>query len=177
MLGTHKLHNQMKLNALTPATLLFSALISLASPAFARLGETREQVLARYGTPTETKELGTKIESLHFKKGAFTVFVEIAKDTGKAVQIYYWKDTPFAPTQIAELLSRNSEGKLWEQSPSAAFSARRSDGGTARGGPQSNEDGTVRYMLAILSKSAWGFMEKSPADEAGESATKEIEGL
>jgi hypothetical protein len=167
----------MKLNALTLTTLLFGALISLASPAFARLGETREQVLARYGTPTETKELGTKIESLHFKKGAFTVFVEIAKDTGKAVQICYWKDTPFAPAQIAELLSRNSEGKLWEQSPYAAYSARRSDGGTARGGERKNEDGTIRYMLAVLSKSAGGFMEKSPADEAGESATKEIEGL
>ena len=148
----------------------------LASPAFARLGETRDQVLARYGTPTETKDMG-KIESLHFKKSGFTVFVEIAKDTGKAVQIYYWKDKPFAPAQVTELLSRNSEGKLWEQSPYAAFSARRSDGGTARGGEQKNPDGTVRYMLALMSKAAGGSMEKSPADEACENAVKEIEGL
>jgi len=148
----------------------------VASPAFARLGETREQALARYGTPTETKDLG-KIESLHFKKGAFTVFVEIAKDTGKAVQIYYWKDTPFAPAQVAELLSRNAEGRLWDQSPYDALSARRSDGGTARSGEQKNPDGTVRYMLVVLSKSAGGVMEKSQADEVGQNAAKEIEGL
>ena len=148
----------------------------VASPAFARLGETREQVLARYGTPTETKDLGM-FESLHFKKGAVTVFVEIAKDTGKAVQVYYWKDTPFAPAQVAELLSRNAEGKLWDQNPYYAFLARRSDGGNARGQVQKNPDGTARYMLAVLSKSAGGAMENSPADEVGENAAKEIEGL
>jgi hypothetical protein len=148
----------------------------LTSPAFARLGETKAQVLARYGTPTETNDL-QKIESLHFKKGAFTIFVEIAKASDQAVQIYYWKDTPFAPAQITELLSRNSEGKLWALNPYDAYAARRSDGGTARGGEQKNPDGTVRYMLAIMSKSAGGFMEKAPADDAGQNAAKEIEGL
>ena len=75
------------------------------TPAYARLGETREQVLVRYGKPTETKDLG-KIESLHFKKGAFTIFVEILKEKDRAIQIYYWKDTPFAPAQVTELLSQ-----------------------------------------------------------------------
>jgi hypothetical protein len=157
-----------------------------ASPAFARLGETRAQVLARYGTPTETVKLGlglatvkpgSEIESIHFKKGALTIFVEISPTTGKAIQIYYWKDTPFAPAQVAELLSRNSEGKLWDQSPYYALSARRSDGGLARGQDQKNPDGTVRYMFAVLSKSAGGGLDKSPADEVGENAAKEIEGL
>jgi hypothetical protein len=148
----------------------------LASPAFARLGETREQVLARYGKPTETADLG-KIESLHFKKGAFTIFVEMLKETDRAVQIYYWKDTPFAPAQVAELLSRNAEGQLWDQSSYDMMSGKRSDGAAARGGMQKKEDGTARFMLAILSKNAGGVMEKSPADEAGQKAAKEIEGL
>ncbi len=148
----------------------------LASPTFARLGETKEQVIARYGPPTESKDLG-KIESVHFKKGAMTIFVEISKETGKAVQVFYWKDTPFAPAQVAELLSRNAEGKLWDQSAYDPYAARRSDGGTARGGEQKNPDGTVRYMLVVLSKSAGKVMEKSPADETGEAAAKEIEGL
>ena len=116
------------------------------------------------------------IESLHFKKGVFTVFVEIPKDTGKAVQIYYYKDTPFTPAQVAEILSRNAEGKLWYGSFDM-MSARRSDGATARGGTLKQEDGTVRFMLAILSKSAGGLMEKSPAVEKGENEAKEIEGL
>lgn len=158
----------------------------LTTPAFGRLGESREQVLARYGTPTETVKLGlgtatvkpgSEIESIHFKKGALTIFVEISPATGKAIQIYYWKDTPFAPAQVAELLSRNAEGKLWDQSPYYALSARRSDGGIARGQEQKNPDGTVRYMFAVLSKSAGTSMENSPADEAGQNAAKEIEGL
>ncbi len=148
----------------------------MASPAFARLGETREQVLARYGTPTETKDFG-KIESLHFKKGVFTIFVEVLKEKDRAIQIYYWKDEPFAPAQVEELLSRNAEGKLWDRSSYDMMSAKRSDGATARGGMQKNEDNVVRFMLAILSKSAGGAMEKSPADEVGEKAAKEIEGL
>ncbi len=149
----------------------------LTSPTFARLGETREQILSRYGQPTETKDLG-KIESLHFKRGAFTIFVEILKEKDRAIQIYYWKDTPFAPAQVAELLSRNAEGKLWDQSSYDMMSAKRSDGGTARGGMQKKEDGTARFMLAILSKNAGGaIMEKSPPDEVGENAAKEIEGL
>ena len=150
----------------------------VASPAFARLGETRDQVLARYGTPTETKDFG-KIESLHFEKGACTIFVEILKEKDRAIQIYYWKDTPFAPAQIAELLSRNAEGKLWDRSSydMTMLSAKRSDGGTARG-QVNEEDGTTRFMLAILSKNAGGaIMEKSPPDEVGEKAAKEIEGL
>ena len=167
----------MKIKAVGTAVVIIVLTGILTSPAFGRLGESREQVLARYGTPTETVKLGSGIESIHFKKGAFTVFVEISPATGKAIQIYYWKDTPFAPAQVAEILSRNAEGKLWSQNPFCEVSWRRSDGGTARGGSQRNQDGSLRYMLSIMSKSAGGFMEKSAADEQGEVAAKEVEGL
>lgn len=118
-----------------------------------RLGVTRDVIIRDCGQPAEKETFVTGIESLHYQHGDnFRVFVEVDPKSGKAIQIFYKKKTPFTAIQVAELLERNAEGsKWWPVSVTDENSEYRSlDGGFARGGSAKYGD---EYQFAILSGS------------------------
>ncbi len=100
------------------ALLLLSVLISLASPALARIGETREQCEARYGKPVRVLE--NPQTTIHQKAG---LEVRCAFYEGKCDQIIFQhiergadgKRLPLTELELKTLMEANSEGKAWEK--------------------------------------------------------------
>jgi hypothetical protein len=126
-----------------------------------RLGETKEQIISLYGKPTKAETFASGIESLGFQHGGIRLLVEISPHTGKAIQIFYFKETPFTGTQIGELLDRNAEGSRWRPNPTAdnGYRFERADGGMMRTNKVADE-----HMLAFLSGSA--VRGRNPAADA-----------
>lgn len=100
------------------ALLLLSALISLASPALARIGETREQCEARYGKPVEVSQdnantfhekSGLRVKC-HYYEGIcdHIMFSNLAKDAeGRRL--------PLTEIEFKTLLEANSNGQSWKK--------------------------------------------------------------
>jgi hypothetical protein len=143
----------------------------------ARLGQTRKDIITRYGKPTKTVNLVSGIDSLEFQQGPIRMLVEISPKNERAIQIYYFKKTPFTGLQITELLERNAEGKKWwtnDVSPNG-FVYQRTDGGFARGGKRGEES-----MVAVLSGSevqGRDALADANREKAVKNELKEIEGL
>jgi hypothetical protein len=100
------------------ALLLLSVLISLSSPALARIGETREQCEARYGKPVEVwKDGSTTVHEksglrvkCHYYEGIcdHLMFSNLAKDAeGRRL--------PVTETEFKTLLEANSSGQPWKK--------------------------------------------------------------
>lgn len=148
-----------------------------AEVGFARLGQKRDDIIAKYGKPTKTVNLASGIDSLEFQKGPIRILVEISPKNDRAIQLYFFKKTPFTGIQIAELLERNAEGQKWwttEVSPDG-FVYHRTDGGIARGGKRGEES-----MFAVLSGSeVQGRNPQTDADrdKAAKEELREIEGF
>lgn len=148
-----------------------------AEVGFARLGQKRDDIIAKYGKPTKTVTLASGIDSLEFRKGTLRLLVEISPRNDRAIQTYYCKKTPFTGIQIAELLKRNAEGQEWwaEEVTQEGFTYQRTDGGIARGGMRGEES-----MFAVLSGSEiQGRHPQADADreQAPKDDLKEIEGF
>ncbi|GEP46178.1 hypothetical protein [Brevifollis gellanilyticus] len=99
------------------ALLLLSVLISLASPALARIGETREQCEARYGKPVRVDE---KDQRTHHEKAGFQVECHFHEDKCDHLKISHAdKDAsgeplPLSDSELTTLLEASSNGKAWE---------------------------------------------------------------
>ena len=78
-----------------------------------RLGQTRDEIVSKYGKPDKTVTLASGIESLSYQHGGIRLLVEVAPKTKQVIQIYYFKATPFSGVQISELLERNAESSKW----------------------------------------------------------------
>jgi hypothetical protein len=99
------------------ALLLLSVLISLSSPALARIGETREQCDARYGKPVEVKDPN----GVKYQKSGLNVICRFIE--GKCGYIYFSKiqkdaqneSLPLPVEEAKILMEVNSGGAPWSK--------------------------------------------------------------
>ena len=114
----------------TKLSLLILALgVSASASAFARIGETTNQVDKRYGAPLETtKNSG---ESRRYSFGGFTVLVNFERGISQC-EVYQRKDTSrMMEGEIRGLLGANAGGSAWRDDPdegSDAYIYRSQDG-------------------------------------------------
>jgi hypothetical protein len=100
------------------ALLLLSVLISLSSPALARIGETPEQCEARYGKPVKTLEKGLRRGAVYEKAG---LQIQCEFHDNKCEYIYFkhlennadGSKKFFAESELEILRDANSGGKEW----------------------------------------------------------------
>ncbi len=96
--GTHR----MKTNLLT----ILAALAMLA-PAWARMGDTYERAVERYGDPVAAKD-----GELEFRKLGFRIFLTLHE--GRVDSVIYSRPTPITRAEAEKLVDLNG-GKDWEQ--------------------------------------------------------------
>ena len=92
------------------------ALLILAVPAFARLGETPAECTARYGTPIQTDK---ERQTLGFEKGGLFIMAEFF--AGRCTSISFQKvekdpagnSLPFTAEEVELLRAANSGGLKW----------------------------------------------------------------
>lgn len=103
----------------TPSLVPFAVLMfSLPSVSTARIGETLQQCIARYGQPDSGPE-----ESVVHPKATDCAFIKNGLDVsvvfyqGKAVDIMFRKvdGSSFNPSEIDELLKANGGGSMWKE--------------------------------------------------------------
>jgi len=90
---------------------------SVILPAEARLGETEEQCVARYGSPEPSKPGVDNGNTLVFKKNG--IEIDARFENGKCVDLSFSKEdgTDFTDDEISTLLSLNSQGLVWKVNP------------------------------------------------------------
>ncbi len=97
------------------ALLLLSVLISLASSALARIGETREQCEARYGKPLKIEE---EDQAFRYRKAGFNVTCIFRAGACVHIGFSHVADAenevaPITEPEITTLLNANAGGKPW----------------------------------------------------------------
>ena len=126
--------------------LTLAFVVSIAGTARARLGETADQLVQRYGQPlseNDQKGEGDKIAlaEVVFQKGGFQVNVTVVD--GISVEEIFKKVSgrPLSVSEVRILLGANSQGREWD-SPSVVNGDKvwtRDDSATAR----LNQDGSL----------------------------------
>ncbi len=102
-------------------TLLLVLFGMLALPAWARLGETKEQLETRYGKgePVKPEEVGGLRDVLRFQKGDFGVFCGLFENRCDVIMISKGQapegQGAFSEAEIATLLEANASGKAWKE--------------------------------------------------------------
>lgn len=112
---------------------IFCCLVFCTS-AFGRLGETRSEIVARFGTP-DGKSNEPPFEM--FSKNGFSISVTFIN--GRSAEETYFKvgipSRPLSPSDIEALLKANSSGQQWSKEPAQKDPAEtlwtRTDGATA----------------------------------------------
>ena len=101
-----------------PAFLSLSLAALLALPAHARLGETADELVMRYGQPlkeADQKAEGDKIPlaNVAFQRGGFQIEVTITN--GVSVQEHFHKlnGQPIDTDEVRTLLAANAQGRTW----------------------------------------------------------------
>jgi hypothetical protein len=97
-------------------TLLFT--ISVMATAWARLGETADQLVARYGPPiseVDQKGEGTKIAlaNVVFQKGGFEIDVVVTDGVSVAETFKKLNGDALSTGDVRTLLTANSQGLEW----------------------------------------------------------------
>lgn len=129
-------------------TLVFIITVT-ATPARARLGETPDQLVARYGptlSETDLKAYGDKVaeSDVIFQKGGFQIDVTVTNGISVAESFKKINREPLTIAEIRTLLTANSEGHGWE-APQLVQGAKvwsRDDDATAR----LTGDGTLLFI-------------------------------
>jgi hypothetical protein len=146
-------------------TLLF--IVGVTATAQARLGETPDQLVARYGQPlteADQKADGSKVAMANvvFQKGGFEIDVSV--NDGLSVQETFKKlnGQPLTIAEVRVLLNANGQGFGWE-APAALPQGKvwkRDDGATATAG----EDGslTLKTRELIVKESVAKKEERTP---------------
>lgn len=101
-----------------PITLLTSCIfITTFFQANARLGETTEKLIGRYGDATRVEQIDeiTDARLLWFKYAGFDVCVSLLKGVSQR-EIYYKPVETFTADELQILLGANSAGKVWVKS-------------------------------------------------------------
>lgn len=93
--------------------LSFLLLIGLAQPAFARLGETEAELIARYGEPKRPHQADPQIVELSFVSEGWIIKAQIFE--GKCQYISYLKSPYHEGFEEArdKLLEANAQGSAW----------------------------------------------------------------
>lgn len=98
-------------------TLVFT--LSITAPAFARLGETGDQIVARYGQPLseiDQKAEGAKLALvfLTFQKNGFEVDVTLSDGASVAESFRKLNGEALTVGEVRTLLTNNGQGYGWE---------------------------------------------------------------
>ncbi len=128
---------------------LFVILV-VALPARARLGETEDQCIARYGTPTEILDADkaqVPYRTLNFIKGNYNVGAAFIDGHCECLCIQRTDNSDLSDNEIQILLDANSDGHTWKKSTETSVYHQwlRDDGTLAH-------YDTDRHMLALMSK-------------------------
>lgn len=94
-------------------TILFAVL-----PVRARLGETEDQCIARYGTPIQVAnpcEQGVHYQGLIFKKNNYNIVIYILSGRCGLLLIQKMDKSQLSDDEIQTLLDDNSEGHDWQK--------------------------------------------------------------
>jgi hypothetical protein len=101
------------------ALLIFLFIVGVTATAQARLGETPDQLVARYGQPLsvdDQKAEGEKValNKAVFQKGGFQIEVTISNGVSSAESFKKLNAEPFTLDEIRYLLGANTQGHGWE---------------------------------------------------------------
>jgi hypothetical protein len=135
-----------------PAFLAILFTVSVTATAHARLGESPDQLVARYGQPLsedDQKAEGAKVAAnvVVFQKGGFEIQVTVTDGYSVAESFKKINGDAFTLSEVRYLLSANSQGHGWEapQKIQGQQVWARDDAAAAR----LNEEGT---LFSITSK-------------------------
>ncbi len=106
------------------ALLTFCLVVTVAGTAQARLGESPDQLVQRYGQPLSEKDQkgeGDKIAlaDVVFEKGGFQINVTVVDGLSVAESFKKLNGQPITTLEVRTLLGANSEGHEWEAPESA----------------------------------------------------------
>ena len=149
------------------ALLTFCLVVTVAGTAHARLGETPDQLVQRYGQPLTEKDQkgeGDKIPlaDVVFQKGGFQVSVTVVDGLSVAESFKKINGQAITTLEVRTLLGANSQGREWE-APVVAKGGKlwtRDDNATALLG----EDGTllIKSRELVSKEVAAKRVEKTP---------------
>ena len=108
-------------------------LAALVFRAEARIGETEEQCVVRYGKVIERKHSEKPAaEVCLFETGRFRIWASFLKGHVAALQITTPDNAPFSEDELQVIMKANAEGATWREvggAPSQTREFRRSDDG------------------------------------------------
>lgn len=147
-------------------TVLFIAFFT-ALPSHARLGETEDQCIARYGTPTQVANPGAdgtidNYRTLYFSKGDYSISAAFLNGHCGVFAIQKSDKSDLSSNEIQILLDANSDGHTWKKSDEISVDQNwiRDDGCKA-------EYTTLSHYLVLMSKEILtDSTVKQKADEA-----------
>jgi hypothetical protein len=101
------------------AVLTFLFVVSITAPAFARLGESGDEIVARYGQPLsqiDQKAEGAKLALtfLTFQKSGFEVDVTLSGGTSVSESFRKINGEALTIAEVRTLLNSNTQGFGWE---------------------------------------------------------------
>lgn len=148
-------------------TVLF--IVSLTATAQARLGETADQLVARYGQPiseVDQKGEGAKLPLAYvvFQKGGFEIDATLSDGISVSESFKKLNGTPLTLGEARTLLGANSQGHDW-QAPQMTHGEKwwaRDDGATA----QLDQDGamlTIRSRELVSKEAMAQRLERTPS--------------
>lgn len=119
------------------------ALIGLVTPVFARIGETEDQLLKRFGEPTSRSRQIHRAQgrsydlgpTLDFKQEDWRISCDLID--GRCARIVYVKTNQWTEAHFQTVLNANTQGGTWTEMSKPGITAmlrqwKRSDGGVAR---------------------------------------------
>jgi hypothetical protein len=117
-----RLHSEKSLSrilCMKLALLTFLFIVGVTATAQARLGETPDQLVARYGQPLsvdDQKAQGDKVAAskVAFQKGGFEIDVTLSNGVSAAESFKKLNNEPFTLDEIQYLLNVNQQGHAWE---------------------------------------------------------------
>jgi hypothetical protein len=93
-------------------------IVSLTGSAWARLGENKEQLIARYGVLLGERQIvsseGVSLNELAFKKSGFNVWVELLNGVSVNEHISNAHSDPMTGLDIKTLLDADAQGHIWK---------------------------------------------------------------
>src|SRR6266581_1977613 len=106
-------------------------LVALVFRAEARIGETEEQCVGRYGKVIERKHSEKPpAEVCLFETGRFRIWASFLKGHVAALQVTTLDDAPFSEDELQVIMKANSEGATWREIEAGGYRKfRRSDDG------------------------------------------------
>jgi hypothetical protein len=150
------------------ALLTFALFVTLTAAAQARIGETPDQLVARYGQPLkeeDQKAEGDKIPmaKVTFQKGGFQIDVTITNGLSQQEVFKKINGQPLSVEEARTLLDANSQGYNWSMPQKSADGTVwiRDDNATAKLGG----DGamTIRSHQLVVQETAAKQVEKQPS--------------